>query len=186
MCSFARRYDRWFNHNPRRRRTLDILVGMATSRNSSDSDGPAGRPRQETQSQMPKSEYPGQRFGRPHHGKGSLATVPRRILALFIDWLICLGATHLMFGSGDSLGHSLAISLVFWVYQGLLVGFMGHTIGHFACGMQVQTIHGEPAGFAKAFLRGLLVTVVIPILVVDEDGRGLQDRAIGTLLVRIR
>lgn len=63
---------------------------------------------------------------------------------------------------------------------------MGHTLGHFVCGMQVQTVDGLPAGFGKGFIRGLLVTVIIPILVVDEDGRGLQDRAIGTLLVRIR
>ncbi|WP_129659170.1 RDD family protein [Rothia uropygialis] len=158
---------------------------MATDQNPSRSENPHG-PERASPTSSARPDYPGQRFGRPERGKGSLATVPWRILALIVDWVICLGISHLLLGSGDSLVHSLAPSIVFWVYQGLLVGFMGHTLGHFAFGMQVQTIGGEPAGFAKAFLRSLLVTVVIPILVVDEDGRGLQDRAVGTLLVRIR
>ncbi len=81
---------------------------------------------------------------------------------------------------------SLLISAVFWIYQAVLVGVMGHSIGHVICGMQVQTVYGEPAGFGRAFLRGLLVTIVIPVLVVDADGRGLQDRLVNTVLVRIR
>src|SRR5271165_4616390 len=33
--------------------------------------------------------YPGQRFGLPERGPGSVSSMPRRILALFIDWLLC-------------------------------------------------------------------------------------------------
>ena len=158
---------------------------MASSRPPSESSGPQGQ-QSSNHASGERSEYPGQRFGRPERGRGSLATVPWRFLALVIDWLICLGISSVLFGSGDSLVHSLATSGIFWVYQGLLVGFMGHTLGHFLCGMQVQTVDGRPAGFGKGFIRGLLVTVIIPILVVDEVVRWLQDRAIGTILVRIR
>ena len=37
-----------------------------------------------------ESFYPGKRFGLPEHGPGSVASMPRRILALFIDWLLCM------------------------------------------------------------------------------------------------
>lgn len=155
---------------------------MATSHNPA---GDAARGRSSAPDDR-ENDYPGRRLGRPERGRGSLARVPRRILALFIDWFLCLGISHLLFGGGDSLVHSLLISAVFWVYQGILVGVMGHSIGHLICGMQVQTVFGEPAGFGRAFLRGLLVTIVIPVLVVDEDGRGLHDRVVNTVLVRIR
>ncbi|WP_269928261.1 RDD family protein [Kocuria massiliensis] len=155
---------------------------MATSHNSA---GHEGR-RESSASEPPEHDYPGRRLGRPETGRGSLARVPRRIVALFIDWFLCLGISHLLFGGGDSPMQSLLISAVFWIYQAVLVGVMGHSIGHVICGMQVQTVYGEPAGFGRAFLRGLLVTIVIPVLVVDADGRGLQDRLVNTVLVRIR
>jgi hypothetical protein len=35
----------------------------------------------------------------------------------------------------------------------------------------------------RSLVRSLLVSLVIPPLVMDEDGRGLQDRATGTHVV---
>ena len=159
---------------------------MASTRNSADGAGSPDTSHRATSSARPDSDYPGSRFGRPETGRGSLARVPRRIVALFIDWFLCLGITHLVVGGGDSWAHSLMVSGVFWVYQGLLVGVMGYSVGHLICGMQVQTLDGEPAGFGRAFIRGLLVTLFIPVLIVDGDGRGLHDRVVGTVLVRIR
>ena len=68
----------------------------------------------------------------------------------------------------------------------LAVGFMGHSVGHLVLGMQVQTLDGRPIGFARAFVRTVLLALVIPALIMDRDQRGLNDRLIGTVLVRIR
>jgi uncharacterized RDD family membrane protein YckC len=48
----------------------------------------------------------------------------------------------------------------------------------------VVTEDGRPLGIVRAVVRGLLISVVIPPLFTDWDGRGLQDRATGTAVVR--
>src|SRR5580704_4748299 len=37
-----------------------------------------------------KATYPGQGLGLPEHGPGSVASMPRRVVALFIDWLLSM------------------------------------------------------------------------------------------------
>ena len=37
-----------------------------------------------------KAAYPGQGLGLPERGPGSVASMPRRVLALFIDWLLSM------------------------------------------------------------------------------------------------
>ncbi|MFC6257218.1 RDD family protein, partial [Kocuria oceani] len=68
----------------------------------------------------------------------------------------------------------------------LLVGATGHTPGHWVTGLQVQTLDGRPAGFARAVVRSLLLCLLIPPVVFDPDQRGLHDRAADTILVRTR
>ena len=69
----------------------------------------------------------------------------------------------------------------------LLVSTVGFTIGHRLLGVQVRVL-GAPDGVAPGFARGAVRTVllclVIPAVVWDGDGRGLHDRAAGTVLVR--
>jgi uncharacterized RDD family membrane protein YckC len=39
-------------------------------------------------------------------------------------------------------------------------------------------------GLYKAFLRALLLCLVIPVSIWDADNRGLHDKAAGTVLIR--
>lgn len=130
------------------------------------------------------SQYPGERWGRPERGPGSIARFPARLVALVLDWLLALVIAGLFLSRWN--GSGLMNLAVFFVLSVLMVGFFGRTIGHWVMGLQVQTMDGRPAGFGKAFVRTLLLCLVIPPLVSDEDQRGLHDRAVDTVLVRVR
>lgn len=124
--------------------------------------------------------WPGQRLGRPREGVGSVARPGRRIGALVIDWALCslISAAFFNYDGLATLG-------IFALEQMLLVGTLGYSVGHRVFGMQVQHVQGRAAGLGAGIVRALLICLVIPAVVFDEDQRGLHDRAVGTLLVRI-
>lgn len=125
------------------------------------------------------SEYPGEQFGLPREGSGSVAGMGRRLAALFIDWLLCmviaLGALH-------SQPWTLAI---FAVETYLLTAFTGFTIGKRVLGMRVARLDGRPVGLGWALVRTLLLLAVVPPLITDHDVRGLHDRAANTIVIRL-
>lgn len=136
-------------------------------------DGPGG-PRE------PSQDFPGQRLGRPAEGPGSVATLLRRAVALLVDWLLAsLVASVLLPGLA-----SFGPLVVFAVVQVLLVGTLGYGVGHRVLGLVVVGLDGRPAGPVAALLRTALLVLVIPAVVMDADGRGLHDRAAGTVVVR--
>ena len=104
----------------------------------------------------------------------------RRGLALGVDWLLALlvGQTVL---PGLS---SFAPLVVFLVAQVVLVGTLGYGVGHRLLGLRVERVHGGAAGPVAALVRTLLLGLVVPAVVIDDDGRGLHDRAGGTVVVR--
>lgn len=127
--------------------------------------------------------YPGQGLGRPRDGPRSIPSLIRRVGGLCIDWGI---AVALAWALLPYEWVNLGITGIWLVLTILAVGFMGHSVGHLVLGMQVQTLDGRPIGFARAFVRTVLLALVIPALIMDRDQRGLNDRLIGTVLVRIR
>lgn len=127
--------------------------------------------------------YPGQGLGRPQDGPGSIPSLIRRVGGLCIDWGI---AVALAWALLPYEWVNFGITGIWLVLTILAVGFMGHSVGHLVLGMQVQTLDGRPIGFARAFVRTVLLALVIPALIMDRDQRGLNDRLIGTVLVRIR
>lgn len=124
--------------------------------------------------------WPGQRLGRPRAGAGSIARPGRRLGALAVDWVLCslISAAFFEYNGAATLG-------IFALEQMLLVGTLGYSVGHRAFGMQVQHIEGRAAGLGAAIVRTFLICLVIPAVVFDEDQRGLHDRAVRTVLVRI-
>ncbi|QNV37081.1 RDD family protein [Rothia terrae] len=126
--------------------------------------------------------YPGQSLGRPSDGPGSIASIIRRVIAFFIDWYLCWGLLALA-GFADQ---SWLLLIVVYLYMSLLIGFGGHTVGQLVVGAQVQTLDGRPVGYATAFLRSFLVMLLLPVLMMDKDTRGVHDRIRHTALVRIR
>jgi uncharacterized RDD family membrane protein YckC len=129
-------------------------------------------------------QYPGQRLGRPAAGPGSVGRFGRRILALALDWYLCWAlAQWLVPGWNDN---GLGTLVLLLALNTVSVGATGHTPGHFLLGLQVQTLDGRSAGFARAAVRSVLLCLLIPPVVFDPDQRGLHDRAGGTVLVRTR
>lgn len=127
--------------------------------------------------------YPGSRLGRPADGRGSVAGFGRRVVALLVDWVLCLlVAGWLLRHTG--LGQFGPL-LVLLVENILLVGTVGATIGHRALGLRVESLAAAAApGFRRAVVRSVLLCLAIPPLLWDADQRGLHDRAAGTLVAR--
>ncbi|WP_421084592.1 RDD family protein [Rothia nasimurium] len=135
-------------------------------------------------------DYPGQGMGRPQSGPGSIARPMRRLLAFCCDWFLVAGLFWLLKQSVlagiDSVTFDVSQILVFWLYMVACVGFMGHTVGHLVFGMQVQRLDGQPAGWMSAGIRQSLVMLVLPVVIMDANQRGLHDQARHTILVMIR
>ncbi|MGA9492570.1 MAG: RDD family protein [Mycobacterium sp.] len=133
------------------------------------------------------SPYPGEAFGLPEHGPGSLVGMGRRLAALIVDWLLSYGlaALGMTFGLISPRVLSSAI-LVIWLVLGVLaVRLFSFTPGQFALGLKVASVDDRlHVGLGRAATRGLLIALVIPALFVDADGRGIQDRVTGTAVVR--
>jgi len=125
------------------------------------------------------SKYPGERLGLPESGPGSLARAGRRILAICIDWALCLLISNFFFD-----GNSWATLAVFFAEQAVLVGTLGYSIGHRVSNIHVVRLDGSPAGIPAALVRAALLCLVIPAIIFDPDQRGLHDKAMKTVLVR--
>jgi uncharacterized RDD family membrane protein YckC len=147
----------------------------------------SGQVQRRSGSSRPKAAaYPGEAFGLPETGPGSLAPMGRRLLALLVDWLLSYGLGALVLGFGLISKEMLATAvLVIWLVLGVVaVRLFGFTPGQLALGLRVVTVDGRPLGIVRAVVRGLLISVVIPPLFTDWDGRGLQDRVTGTAVLR--
>jgi len=125
-----------------------------------------------------EDRYPGQEFGLPETGSGSVSGIGRRLGALLIDWLLCEIIAVAAFGT-----QYLTIA-VFAAEVWILTSLTGFTIGKRLLGIRVVRIDGRPVGFIWAFVRTLLFLCVIPPLVYDRDLRGLHDRASNTIVIR--
>jgi hypothetical protein len=131
--------------------------------------------------------WPGQALGLPETGPRSLARMGRRFLALLIDWLIAYGLAALGMTMGIvSIATLSTTVLVVWFVLGVLsVRLFGFTPGQYALGLMVVPVDNrQHVGSGRAIGRGLLLSLVIPGLFTDADGRGLQDRLTATAVVR--
>ncbi|MDQ0864368.1 RDD family protein [Arthrobacter globiformis] len=126
------------------------------------------------------SKYPGERLGFPESGTGSMARAGRRILAITIDWAIALLISNVFLA-----GNSMATLAVFAAEQILLIGTLGYSIGHRVMGIHVVKPDGSAAGPLAALVRTVLLCLVIPAVIFDPDQRGLHDKAMNTVLVRM-
>lgn len=126
------------------------------------------------------NRWAGDRLGLPQNGSGSLATMPRRIGAIFLDWGIAwlISAAFLSASNDGTL-------LVFGLMQWILIATAGFSFGQRVFGLTVRRLDGAWVGFYKSFLRTVLLMLVIPVAVWDADNRGLHDKAAGTVLVRL-
>jgi hypothetical protein len=131
------------------------------------------------QAEATASAYPGQGLGLPERGPGSVASMPRRVLALLIDWLLSMVIAYW-------LTHNQFWTIaVFAVETYILTALTGTTVGKRLAGIRVVRLSGGPVGFGWALVRTVILLTVVPPLLTDRDLRGLHDRASDTAVVRI-
>jgi uncharacterized RDD family membrane protein YckC len=136
--------------------------------------------------------YPGRQYGLPESGSGSIAGWSRRFGALVIDWVACSLVAIALFYHPQA-GHTANVltqprlwtPAVFGAQDFLLTALTGFTIGKRLLGVRVIRLDGRPVGLPRAFVRTLLLMLVVPAMIMDRDLRGLQDKAAGTAVVRI-
>ena len=115
-------------------------------------------------------EHPGARLGRPAGGPGAVATFLRRVGGITVDWVLCIFVAQGLLGS---LGRPDLLTLaVLLVEHVLLVGTLGATVGHRVLGLRVETLDGRPPGPVRALVRSVLLVLVVPALLSDQDNRG--------------
>lgn len=137
------------------------------------------------------ADHPGQRLGLPSSGPGSLARWLPRIGALALDWLVAnLAAYAVVRDSAMWQAPVTAIDfvplLVFAIEVWVLTALLGASMGHRVAGLRVARLDGRPVGFVRALVRTGLLLLVIPVIIIDADGRGLHDRLAQTVLIRTR
>lgn len=132
-----------------------------------------------TEADTTKPAFPGQQLGLPERGPGSVASMPRRLLALLIDWLLSMVIAYW-------LTHNQFWTIaVFAVETYILTALTGTTVGKRLAGIRVIRLSGGPVGFGWALVRTAILLTVVPPLLTDRDLRGLHDRASDTVVVRI-
>ncbi|WP_286343736.1 RDD family protein [Frondihabitans sucicola] len=130
--------------------------------------------------QPSKSPWPGHDLGLPQEGPRSMGRFGRRIIALVIDWLLAviISITFFHYNSFATLG-------VFAVMQIVFLITIGGSIGHIVVRLRLTPLSGGYIGVWRPIVRTVLLCLVIPAVIYDQDQRGLHDRAIGSILVRI-
>lgn len=130
--------------------------------------------------------YPGERLGLPRSGPGAIAPVGRRIAALFIDWLMCVLIAYGLITRGDAQAANTWTIVVFYGMSLLFVSLLGFTPGKRIMGLRlVRAEDGGRLGPVQVALRTLLLVLVVPAAVWDRDTRGLHDKAVHAVQVRL-
>ena len=109
------------------------------------------------------------------------APLARRFGALVVDWIGCVLIAGLF---ADLRTQGWAPVLVLIAEYGFFLGLFGVTPGMYVLGLRcVRTSDGGPLGIPKALLRGVLLALVVPALIMDEQRRGVHDRAAGSTVI---
>lgn len=112
----------------------------------------------------------------------------RRVVAFLIDWfasvLVALAAFP-QFGYGTNESMLLTV-VVFAVEVTVLTWLTGASFGQRILGLRVVSIQGGRLPLWRVVVRTLLLLLVIPAVVYDDQGRGLHDRVAGSVVVRVR
>jgi uncharacterized RDD family membrane protein YckC len=106
----------------------------------------------------------------------------RRFGALLIDWALCLAVSSFY---ADPRVVAWPPVLVLVVLNTICIGLFGQTPGMALTRIRcVSMADGGAIGLGRAFLRALLLALLIPAVIMDGDHRGLHDRAANSVVVR--
>jgi uncharacterized RDD family membrane protein YckC len=137
----------------------------------------------------PGGFWPGRRHGLPEKGPGAVATTGSRVAALLVDLLVGALIGALISGllvDPTSLQRSLSANGAFAAQVVLLQALTGQSLGMRLVGIRVARLVATegPPGLLPVAVRTALLFLVLPALLLDRDGRGLHDKAGGTVVLR--
>jgi uncharacterized RDD family membrane protein YckC len=111
----------------------------------------------------------------------------RRMLGLLIDWAFCYFITWGFFAEP---GTGAFTPIVYFLYLGQYLFFSilgGATPGHRIVGLKiVRFSDGQMPTPKQALIRTALLAIVITAITFDQNGRGINERFSGTVLIRSR
>ncbi|MFI6128978.1 RDD family protein [Micromonospora sp. NPDC051141] len=104
----------------------------------------------------------------------------RRFGALIIDWVLCLMVAR---SFADPVRDGWPPVLVLILEYGFFLGLFAQTPGMYLTRLRcVAWADGGRIGLVRALLRGLLLALVVPALIMDQHRRGLHDRLTGAVV----
>jgi len=122
------------------------------------------------------------------HGKPSdglvVAKAGKRFLAITIDWLMSWAVGSIFFDQDQ--GRPFWIASVFFLQIFILTSTTGASAGQRLVRLRVLRYPElEPLGIGATLLRTLLILLVVPAVVYDNQGRGLHDRIVGSAVMQV-
>jgi len=105
--------------------------------------------------------------------------MPRRLLALLIDWLLSMLIAYWLTRS------QFWTIAVFAIEVYVLTATTGFTVGKRLVGIRTIRTDGGLVGFRWALVRTVILLTAVPPLLADRDLRGLHDRASDTVVIRV-
>jgi uncharacterized RDD family membrane protein YckC len=133
-------------------------------------------------------DWRGRRLGLPAAGPGSIASFNLRLGAVLVDLVVAtlIGALVNGFLRHPTVQtrQGVGIAVVLLIYA-VLLPTAGQTLGMRVANIRVQRLDGRLLSFVPALLRGALVVLTLPALFTDRDGRGLHDKAVRSVVVRV-
>jgi uncharacterized RDD family membrane protein YckC len=109
------------------------------------------------------------------------------MLGLLIDWAFCYFITWGFFAEP---GTGAFTPIVYFLYLGQYLFFSilgGATPGHRIVGLKiVRFSDGQMPTPKQALIRTALLAIVITAITFDQNGRGINERFSGTVLIRSR
>lgn len=118
-----------------------------------------------------------------------MASWGSRIVALILDWAICMALSTAIFSSAVLTGHDwrrFMILAVFFVETAVVSALTGSSFGQWVTKIAVFRTDRKPLGFPRAVVRAAMVSLVLPALLIDGNRRGLQDLLLGTVVINRR
>nr|WP_255421135.1 MULTISPECIES: RDD family protein [Micromonospora] len=107
-------------------------------------------------------------------------TLGRRFGALVIDWVLCLLISRIF---ADPTRDGWAPVLVLILEYGFFLGLFAQTPGMYVTRIRcLSWADGGRIGLPRALLRGVLLALVVPALIMDGHRRGLHDRLAGSVI----
>ena len=111
----------------------------------------------------------------------------RRMVGLLIDWALCYFITCGFFADP---GTGAFTPIVYFLYLGQYLFFSvlgGATPGHRIVGLKIVSFSDAQMPTPRqALIRTALLAIVITAITFDQNGRGINERFSGTVLIRSR